>query len=78
MIKLESAGNKGGEMANIPGIVAKALIMAAGDWPSFFWGGGRIVSRSSHLKMKKKKKKRSRLLAASELPNKHADPVQWQ
>lgn len=39
MIKLESAGNKGGEMANIPGIVAKALIMAAGDWPSysFFW-----------------------------------------
>lgn len=38
MIKLESAGNKGGEMANIPGIVAKALIMAAGDWPSFFGG----------------------------------------
>lgn len=36
MIKLESAGNKGGEMANIPGIVAKALIMAAGDWPSCF------------------------------------------
>lgn len=46
MIKLESAGNKGGEMANIPGIVAKALIMAAGDWPSYFFpfflevGGG--------------------------------------
>lgn len=43
MIKLESAGNKGGEMANIPGIVAKALIMAAGDWPSyffFFWKSG--------------------------------------
>lgn len=41
MIKLESAGSKGGEMANIPGIVAKALIMAAGDWPSYsFFGGG--------------------------------------
>lgn len=36
MIKLETGGNKGEEMANIPGIIARALIIAAGDWPNNF------------------------------------------
>lgn len=66
IIKWESIGNKRGEMANIPGIATSALIMTKTAWPSFrrlcpdpvIWKGETIRL----------------LLAALNLPNKHADP----
>lgn len=66
IIKWESIGNKRGEMANIPGIATSALIMTETDWPSF----GRlcpnpVIWKEETIRL---------LLAALNLPNKHADP----
>lgn len=53
-------------MANIPGIATSALIMTETDWPSF----GRlcpdpVIWKEEAIRL---------LLAALNLPNKHADP----
>lgn len=66
IIKWESIGNKRGEMANIPGITASALIMTKTDWPSFErLCPDPVIWKEETLRL---------LLAALNPPNKHTDP----
>lgn len=66
IIKRETIENKRGEMANIPGVDISALIMTETDWPSF--GGlcpDSVIWKEETIRP---------LLAALNLPNKHAYP----